>query len=157
MGKRDPLLDPRPGDVVISTKLKTRRVVYVTFFDQVIYDSVDYPHQPQKIIDLKTWQRWAKGGKVQVRGCDEDQWVYLHATYGKPVMKLTPEECDQVRAIANRVMNENPDRLVITTPFDETLRTVFQVGLAYFLQERGRRGMKDRIAEQFPLKEPFVC
>lgn len=148
---RDPLLCPRPGDVVESAKGKKREVAYVTLAGVVVYDAigkkkttVDHTCHP------KTWQRWAKGGTVVKRGPDKPHLPRKRTVDFDYFME------GQVTGIANKIMNSaNKGSGVIgSTPSDEVVRALFEVGLACYLEWgwRIREQVKDRVQELCEIK-----
>lgn len=137
---RCPLTEPRTGDVVRSKKGRTRRVVYVNVLGRVVYDSVDYPSQPQKIIDLKTWIRWTKGGTIVENGDDIDHG------YRDDSVSISYDAVGQITLIANRVMNEAERGTFTTTPSHLAIEALLELGIAVWLN--GAYGIKKIVKER---------
>ncbi len=126
MTERDPRIDPKPGDLLESARGQARQVVYVTMCDQVVYDP---PRGPQRLCDLKTWRRWAKGATVQVRAPKpiSAEIVYAHPT--------PPRAIEQVRLIANRVMSSSPPGTFTTTPDEEVATALLELAIGMALAD----------------------
>lgn len=141
---RDPRVDPRQGDIVISAKGRQRAVVYVTLHDLVVYDD---QWGNQKDCKLATWKRWAKGGKIERRR------TVPEAIYAEKV-RTTYAIRGQITLLANEIMSEENQstsatlRPTITcTPDHETRTALMELGLALYLANpyRLRATLRERV------------
>lgn len=144
---RDPLTDPRPGDVVVSAKNRKREVAYVTITDTIVYDALGKKTTSvDNTCDLKTWKRWASKGAVVKRGPDEPR-----LPHERPIA-FDLDLQGQIMGIANKVMNDDKRPLeegIGMTPNDEALRAIIEIGLAHYWSYayEARWRVRDRIIE----------
>lgn len=144
---REPRVDPRPGDELSKGKV-SRYVTFVSVGGQthreglVVYETGQ--RSSQKKCDLRTWRRWAKKAGV--------------AHIGKPPIDVclsvhVPHHVQQqITGLANRFINNGG--LSTSTPFDETVEALLELGLVHVLGAYGERQLEAILKAKFQKKGP---
>lgn len=156
MSERDPRVDPMPFDVLTKGGRK-RTVAYVTIGHgrhaghrndgrRVVYDD----HKDlEKICDLTSWRRWAKGCAVTRRGEDAENFFPMDFKVPRSVTRM-------LLGVTNRMIHrefegQHPirDRLKHNgNPYDAVARVIFELGLQSCLGWRGTSDLAEIIRER---------
>ena len=133
---RDPRVDPRPFDRIKKGGVE-RFVIYVTAIDDVVYE-IEGKRRDQQHCDLTSWKRWAKGAEVvDVAGPSRDEPL------GEPVVGIPQSFRGQVLRLANHFAHDNVELFGgISTPYEEALQSLLDIGLAYVLRNPDRRSAR---------------
>ena len=79
MADRDPLHDPRAGDVIYVNG-KSRTIIYMSAYGKVFYAN---PAGARKVIDLNSYRKWAAEGTATPG--THPGWAGLNVKVGKAV------------------------------------------------------------------------
>jgi hypothetical protein len=105
MADRDPLHDPRAGDIIISNGV-TRVIVYSTVYGKVFYTN---PSGVRKTIDLNSYRKWAEGGTAEAG--PPPGWTIINAKIKNQLQAETQKICEHFAANYKHPTND----LVIET------------------------------------------
>lgn len=72
-GNRNPITNPAWLDQVKSQKGVTRTIEYVTTKNHIIYS--EDRRKGEHVCGVKSWRKWAKGGKIVRRGREPVVWL----------------------------------------------------------------------------------
>jgi len=113
MAERDPLINPRCGDVVFNNGTQ-RTIIYTTVYGKVYYAN---PADARKETDLNSYRKWAEGGDAQAAA--HPGWDKVDAMVGNQALTEAQKICDH---FADNF--QHPTR-------DLVIETLLEFGIAY--------------------------